>query len=116
MKLELPIEKAMRLLVERIVALPCPTILDDMFSEAGVGLIWIPPPHGREASSLRDWSAADLEQIDVLVRAAGGLIAAEMKRSGYPIIHRKLENGASMFLYRRDLADKARKLSDLVLQ
>jgi len=114
MKLEQPMEKVMHLLVERIAAIPCPAIIDDLFKEAGIGMIWIPQANGQQHGTLRDWSAAELKQIDTLVHVAGGLIASEMRRSGYPIIQRQFDNGSSVVLYRRDLEEEARKLCRIV--
>lgn len=114
MKLEQPLENAMRLVVERLATLPCAAILNDMFQDAGVGLIWIPQATGQQPGTLRDWSAAELSQIDKLIHVAGGLIASEMRRTGYPIIQRQFDNGASFVVYRRDLAEEARKLCGIV--
>lgn len=114
MRMEPPMEEALRLVVERIASLPCPTVLGDMFEDAGVGLIWIPQATGQQPGTLRNWSAADLRQIDMLVHAAGGLIAAEMRRTGYPIIQRQFDNGASVVLFRHDLEEEARKLCGIV--
>lgn len=111
---EAPLEKAMHLLVESITAIPCPAVLDDMFEDAGVGLIWIPQSTSQQPGKLRDWSAVDIEHIDKLVHVAGRLIAAEMQRSGYPIIQRQFDSGASIVVYRRDQAEEARKLCGIV--
>ena len=114
MKMEQPMEKALSLVVERFTTLPCPAVLDDMFEDAGVGMIWVPQPTAQPPARLRCWSAADLQQIDKLVHVAGGLISAETRRHGFPIIQRKFDNGASVVVYRRDLAEQARKISGIV--
>jgi len=115
MKSEPPMEEALRLVVERLATLPCPAVLGDMFEDAGVGLIWIPKATSQQPGTLRNWSAADLRQVDKLVNVAGSLITAEMRRTGYPIIQRQFDNGASVIFYRRDLAEEARKLCGIMV-
>lgn len=106
---------AMRLVAERVEALPAPAILDDMFAGAGVGLIWIPPPDGHRLVALRSWSDGERNQIDAIAQIVGSAIAYEMRHTSCPIIQFGFDNGASIVLYRHGTLEEAKKLCGLAV-
>lgn len=101
------------LMMERVEALPAPAILEDMFPEAGIGMIWIPAPVGQDRRPVREWTALENEQVRLAEEVVGKAIEKEMSDTQIKIIQKVFDDGTQAVLYRREVLEEAKRISGI---
>jgi hypothetical protein len=108
------LSEVLGLVARRIESLPFPAIIDDIFKDAGVGLIWIPQPAGQVTPPLQEWSTSEQEMVNAGIEIIGNALVQEMQRTNCPIIECSA-GAARIIVYRSDLLERAKELFGLTV-
>ena len=104
------VQTGLRLMADRVRILPEPALIEGVFEEAGIDLIWIPPPVAQVTPPEAHWTEFGKQRVSLAEKIVGYEILKDMHDTDCPFIQQIFEDGSQVVLFKKDMRAGALKI------